>query len=471
VVGQKTNVRRRLGRAALVLVLAVICVVAALPAIMSSPAFHRVLTTRLTKDIAGNLTVDRMRLRWNSDPEIDGLRFSAPDNRPVLVVDECRCERSLFQLVTDRSTFGTIRFVRPTLYLLINKANNNIAAAVRPKTEREFISDRVEDLRKLGEKISGKIQIKDGRFVFQSAADRPKIELAPYNVRLAVHPTANGAGRRVVMEPGEVFHEIELTQDLCNDLIKYAAPVLARNTWVKGSVSLSTDGGVFPIDDLAQSTMSGRLTLHEITAGPGPIVTEIARVLEVADEIRLVDQSAITFKLANRQVSHQGLRFQIGQFAVETEGTVHQDETIKLVARIHFPEVPKRSGELARRFAGRELQIPVGGTLDDPRIDWAAMLEDHPFLDPFIQRVLDPDDTPVLDLLRDIQQRRSQRLQGANPPSGDEPRPLARRLLQNFLGRDLLDGDTGDLLDGDTDGDTGAMKTNRDKTGDGSGPP
>jgi hypothetical protein len=436
-------------RIVLLLLLLLLGFVAALPSLVSLPAFHRQFTERLTANIAGTLTLERLFLRWRAAPQMDGLQFSAPDGRPVLLVDECRCERSLFALLTDRTSFGKLRLVRPTLHLLIDERGNNIADAVRPKTETEFLRERVEDLKKLNEKAAGNVHIEDGHFVFQSGPDRPTVELADFNVRLAVLPAdQSGASRRLVLQPGDVFRDIQLTRDLCNDLIKYAAPVLARNTWVQGSVSLTTGGGTFPADDLAQATMTGQLTVHEITAGPGPIVTEIARALEIVDEIRLVDQSVIEFELANQHVRHQGLRFEIGRLAVETAGSVGFDETVELVATIVFPAATEGTGELARRLAGRKIQVPIGGTIGDPRIDWAAVLEDHPFLDQLIERVLDPDDTPVLDVLRDLRQRRRQRLESGQ--SGPLDRPLGRRLLQNLLNNDnqaapALRRETGDV--------------------------
>jgi hypothetical protein len=401
-----------------------------LPTLLSLPAFHSFAAGKLTENIAGDLTLQRLRLRWLSPGSLAGVRFAAPDGRPVLEVEQCLGDRSLLQLMMERSTIGTLRLIDPTVHLLLDENGNNIAAAVHPKTEQEFLRERLEDLKALKNKPHARVTIERGRFVFQASPGREPVTLEPFDIGLTIEPVPETDSAIIHLEPAVVFHRLELSRALCDDLLKFAAPALADASWVRGMISMEIYSGSFPVDNLAAGELTGKLTIHEITAGPGPIVAEIAAALGVMPEIRLVDESEIEFEMRDRQVMHRGMLFQLGGFDLETSGTVHLDESVNLIAQIVFPEAADGAGELARRLAGKKMRLPIAGTLSRPRLDWSAIMQDHPLLDEFVENVMDPDETPILDVLRDVRQRRQQGQNGQQ-----SSRPLGR-LLRSLLSRD-----------------------------------
>ena len=363
---------------------------------------------------------------------VRGVRFAAADGTPVLEVVECVGDRSLWRLLGDQTTFGTLVLNRPVVRLALDPdKKNNIARAVEPAIQE------LDDVRELLQRdipfsIIGRVELREGQFVFQRSPERPEVMIDIADVALKVKATEDGAIRHLSLEPGPLLERQELTPDLCNDLVKFAAPVLAESTWTQGSLSLDTDGGEFPLREPIAWELRGRLTIHDITAGTGPLATEIARLYRLPEQVQLVDESVIEFGLTDGVVQHDGLEFQLGKLRVVSEGQVRLDESMQLVSRIVFPAADESSSELARRLAGRHIQLPIAGTLTAPRLDWQRIAVDHPFLDEFVARLLDPDDTPVLDVLRDIRQRR----RDLPPEPGD--RLPGRRLLRMLLDSDKV---------------------------------
>ncbi len=383
---------------------------ALLPLVVSHPSVYQRMANRLVSDVAGELRINRVHIRWWKPIVAEGVRFADPQDRPVVEANKLSCDRSLLRLLTDRSSFGTIRLSSPHIYLLLDGPTSNIGEAVRPKSELEFLREGMDQLRKLDLHAAGELYVDDGQFIFQADPKMPRLDVGRFQMHASVAPDLGPENpRRLLLHPGILLDNTELTRELSRDLVSYVAPTLANCGWVEGSFSLHGDGGVFPLTDMNQATMKGRLVVHNVSAGPGPIVTAIAKVLQLKDEVRLVDDSEIEFEMANQQVHHHGLKFQIDQLTMETEGTVFFDQTIDIRIRIHFPETPQREGPLAKQLAGREIRLPVTGTMSEPRLDWKSAMEEHPFIDDLLDRVINPDETPVLDLLRGLRERRRKR--------------------------------------------------------------
>ena len=252
--------------------------------------------------------------------------------------------------------------------------------------------------------------------------------MQPFGVTAFIHPRTGDSGPVVAIEPCQIADRILLSRELCNDLLKYVAPVLAETAWVQGAFSASIDGGTFPLEDIEQSTLQGRIEIHQIAAGPGPIISQIAKLIGAPDSIQLVDESKIEFQMSNGSIRHSGLRFQLGRFAVETSGVVQLDESMQLIVAIHFPQEDASGTELGARLAGRVMQLPVTGTLSQPRIDWRQLAEQHPLLDEWIiHRMQHPEQTPILDALREFSSR------GKNRGSSPSDRPVLRRLFPGVM--------------------------------------
>ncbi len=419
---------RRLARVAAFLLAALCLLAALLPRILSMPVCHRLVTGRMAREVAGHLDVGRLHLRWLTPPVIEDLRFAAPDDQPVLELSRCRVTRSLWSFLCDSSTFGELRLEQPTFYLLLNGSTSNLSEAIKPTRVDEVPAKALRFVESIEHPAAGKIIVHNGRFVFQSAPRRDPVELLPFGVSATIHPRTTRAGPVVTIEPCQLADGIVLSRPLCNDLLKYVAPVLADATWVQGAFSAQVDAGTFPLDDVQHSKLRGRITIHQIAAGPGPIISEIAKRIGTPDAIQLVDESQIEFQMSDRSIRHSGLRFQLGRFAVETSGTVGLDESMQLAVDIHFPPEDASGSELGERLAGRILTLPITGTLSQPRIDWRQLAEHHPLLDEWIaNRLQHPEQTPVLDALRQF------RRGNATVDPAPSPRPILRRLFPGVM--------------------------------------
>ena len=161
---KRASGRRRLARVAVFLVSGLCLLVVLLPRILSLPVCHRMLTRRIADDVAGNLEVGRVQLRWLTPPVIEGVRFAAPDNRPVLELDRCLVTRSLWSFCRDPSTFGELRLEQPTFFLLLNGHTSNLSEAIKPTRVDEVPAKAIKFVESIEHPAAGRILVRNGRF-------------------------------------------------------------------------------------------------------------------------------------------------------------------------------------------------------------------------------------------------------------------------------------------------------------------
>lgn len=193
----------------------------------------------------------------------------------------------------------------------------------------------------------------------------------------------------ILLPKGQVVQQVRVTPELCARALKYVAPILAEATVAEGNFSIQLDGARIPLADTAnKSDVAGQMLVHSVQVKPGPLADQfillgrqIAAIVarkqpptETRDEklLSLANQT-VDFRLAKGRVYHQGLEFMAGEVPVRTSGSVGLDETLSLVAEVRILDQWVSQEPILSGFKGQSLQIPIEGTLTQPRVDRRAM--------------------------------------------------------------------------------------------------
>jgi hypothetical protein len=94
----------------------------------------------------------------------------------------------------------------------------------------------------------------------------------PIDVELRLAHTPSGEASEWTLQPTTVLEEALLEPAVAQGVLAYIAAVLADATRTRGRFSLALDGGTFPVGVPEKSTFSGKLTMHAVDLGPGPLV-------------------------------------------------------------------------------------------------------------------------------------------------------------------------------------------------------
>lgn len=418
------KLRRRIFPAAFLLLLVL---VALFPYYAVVQPFRDLVLRAVLPRINGTVTSGGASLGWLSAVEFRDIEVRSPDGTPVLNVPRLLGDRPVWRYLIG-GEIGNLRLERPQLSIVMFERGSNVGqlfAADPERPEGPLVSPDLS----LG------LDIVDGILSFRSRGAPEPWTVDGFNLALALQPSTepNGEQPDLILREKAELKRAPVTPAMCDDLLKYIAPVLAEATDVSGEVSIELDKWRSPLWELHKGQCSGRLVVHTVDVGSGPLVRALIRQLNLPP-VRLADESPVEFQMADGRVHHQNLAFGVGQLLVHTHGSVGLDQTLDLDAEIPMPAETLRGVPLPESLKTRTLRLPVRGTLREPKIDPVELGTSNADLlltalgefvrkrasedGTLLKRLLDPkatDETPLLDRIRQrplldrFRQRREQR--------------------------------------------------------------
>ena len=370
------------------IILGVMALVALAPTLLSLPPCRDAVLRRASVMGPARISASHLKLRWLSPPEIRRLRLSTPDGVPLVTVANVSADLPLWRWILAPHRLGHIQLAKPEVSLFFDASGNS-------NFSRTFGSNGTYSVSDLSEKITLTCDLRDGRFHFHRAPDASAWTLGPLNLTVGLERPASGAATSsVVIEPGVLIDDLELTPEISNDILKYIAPVLADASSVEGNFSLLLEEARLPLSDLSSAHIKGIFNIHAVHVGANNLVKQILIGIGLPGSIQLIEESPVHFEMAEGAVWHQGLRFEVGTLSVETSGYVGLDQSLDLVATVTLPEFGKRDSLLADSLSRRQIKIPIQGTLSAPLASGSGLLDEgRELLSELMPNLFDPNAT------------------------------------------------------------------------------
>jgi hypothetical protein len=367
---------------------------------------------------------------------VEQLELGSSQGEPTLRIESCETDQTLFARLLGGRQLGTVRISDPTLYYTLDRDGiSNVTrtfARVEPEMERDRTTEEL--LKRASNSVALSCEIHRATFVYRARPERPEWSLGGLSTTAKLYPGEASGGGVLVVEPGRLVDHLELTPEICRDLLQYVAPALAGTSWVEGRFTMEMREMRLPLEDPRVGKIDGTLTIHSVRAGPGPLVTGILSLFEIPNAIQLIEESPVTFELVDQRVHHTGLQFGAGEFHVSTSGSVGLDESLDLIAEVQLPTFSSDRRPVLQALSGKAIRIPIKGTLARPEVDknyWQDAIAD--LTNGALQPMLDENATwldivtSANELRKDLRQRREVSGANANPPAR---RPRLRELLR-----------------------------------------
>ncbi|MBL8864320.1 MAG: hypothetical protein JNK93_02030 [Planctomycetia bacterium] len=188
-------------------------------------------------------------------------------------------------------------------------------------------------------------------------------------------------GGELSFAKGKIVDQAKLTPTACADAIGYVLPAFARSTETSGTISFELDSSRIPLADPEKGTMTGRLTLHEVQIGPGPVIAEIAQLAGAKSSTFSLNKDnkpqVVNVKLENGWVHHDNLTLATKNFTMVTSGRVSVNGDLEMMADLPLPDTDlgpllKNNPKIREALAKKRIQLPVRGTIHKPKLDPGA---------------------------------------------------------------------------------------------------
>jgi translocation and assembly module TamB len=201
--------------------------------------------------------------------------------------------------------------------------------------------------------------------------------------KVRVEPTVKflPAGSELSFARGRIVDQAKLTPAACADAIGYVLPAFARASETSGTISFDLDSSRVPLANPEGGTMTGRLTLHEVQVGPGPVLAEVMQLAGAKSTTFSLNKDnkpqTVNVKLENGWVHHDNLTLATKSFTMTTSGRVSVNGDLEMVADVPLPDsdlgpLLKNNPKIREALAKKRIQLPVRGTIHKPKLDPGA---------------------------------------------------------------------------------------------------
>ncbi len=194
---------------------------------------------------------------------------------------------------------------------------------------------------------------------------------------------------KISQKPQTVLDHVAITPEMCSGWLKYIAPLVSEVAAVQGQLSLEIERAEISPFNYLDQTVAGKLFVHGANVGPGPLSDQligIARQIRAMRKGLTLDPSTInddlwvqmpeqkiSFTVDQGNITHRDVQLKIGDVLVTTSGAVSLDGKLQMVARVPIQQQWVAENQLLASLAGQTLDVPIGGTLQQPRLDFSSI--------------------------------------------------------------------------------------------------
>lgn len=367
--------RRRWLRRLLVLAVVLLVAVAAAPYLLARAPFRDWLLGAALSQLNGTVRSGGATFDWFQPVALYDFEIIDPAGQPLLRVPVVRGNVELWRLLVSPSNLGVFRIERPRLEIVLHQGGSNLKDLLAQLDQDQ--DDSPDDANRLIGGATVGVDLVSGTVVVRRSDSPRSWDAREIRISARVERAPDGRTRQLVVEPGRILDHTTITPEVCDDFLKFFAPTMAKVTRAGGTFSLDLDRYRVPLDEPDRGEVAGRLTLHEVKAGPGPMVDEIAALFGVVDASQLAQEQEIRFELREGRMYHEGMALTVGPMGIASKGFVRlDDQSLAVALSVRLPQFANQTAPLRAALSGETITLPIGGTLAQPKID-ASVLRDN----------------------------------------------------------------------------------------------
>jgi len=369
VVAEQPPRRRRWLRAALVTLAALSVLIALAPTIAQFGPLRSWILRQATPGLNGDISAEQASFGWFSPVNVSGLTIRDAEGATVIDVPELNFNSTLWTLVTGDRDLGRLRVrdLRVNVHVY-GKGDTNLHRVFGGMRSQGNLLDRLR-----GRTLD--IEIEDVKIRVRAPNAKGDWQAGDINFLGRLEPTGKDGAPQLLVRKCKLLDRTELTPGFCNDVLSFILPPMAGAASTEGAVSIDLNDGVIPLAEPRKLNVSGAVTIHDVAIGPGAItqsLTDFLATLKAPSKLKLANNSVVQFAVADEHVTHHGLEFGVPQVHVRTEGTVGFDRTLDLVAEVVLALGEDEKRPYLSALGNRNLRVPITGTFDEPKINFAA---------------------------------------------------------------------------------------------------
>lgn len=218
VIVKRTHRRDKVVRRLLILLLLLGMLAFAAPAMISQTSLrNRFLASALPPE-AGSLTTAGASFGWLTPVSLSGVTVTDPAGNVVLHAESLALEKTLLDLIGDKTNLGTIRIHKPVVYAVVRPDGSNIEDLIAALDADEPAPPNApqQPQQQEGETKPFAIEITGGSIAVTDAITRETVVHDPIDAKLNITPAGlthlatNGFAHAIVLAPGQPLPQLPI---------------------------------------------------------------------------------------------------------------------------------------------------------------------------------------------------------------------------------------------------------------------
>jgi hypothetical protein len=337
-----------------------------LPNILALRFFRQIFLNLAFSRVNTRATVGDLSLSWFSPISMSDLKLQ-PENtdRAAVTVPQLVGDLPLWRQVFGHN-LGTIRITQPELYVHFNREGTNLTRLIRGMANMS-----------LGNR-GANLEISDARILLQGESSSEPWPIEKMNLNLTLTPAGESTSGvpTVHGQHAQLLNEMNLTPEVCNDLLKFITPPLFQATRTSGKVSLELDDFDWPLGKPDAAKVNGRLTLYSVDVVPGPVIQLLNNLFQSRSgslAMQIAKDDVVSFSMHDGRVYHENLTFRMAAMQVEmlvhSHGSVGLDESLDIFIEFQFPglETADLTNHPFMKLLSQKPSVHITGTLSQPQ--------------------------------------------------------------------------------------------------------
>ena len=204
-----------------------------------------------------------------------------------------------------------------------------------------------------------------------------KLEATANGGQLKLQPTIDLRKQPYILslpQKSYVLKDVEITDAMAERLLALIHPLFKGSTKAEGQIDLYMNHFDWPLakQNRNDASFAGTLSLRGVRINSTNLLSGLLSLISMGGSQLEIDNLDVEFVARNGRIKTSPIRFEIGGYPVELNGSVGFDKSIDYIATL--PITPALVGNDAFGFLeGATIDVPIRGTSSDPNFNEAVM--------------------------------------------------------------------------------------------------
>jgi hypothetical protein len=187
--------------------------------------------------------------------------------------------------------------------------------------------------------------------------------------------TREDGGFTLLLSEGSSIRDAEVNDEVSHRFLSFVVPVMDQATRVHGRVSVDLERAEFPLGEGAsqKAVVEGRVVFRDVEfVARGPLAHDIFALMGNSNQSTLRLDQPVVLSISEGKIHQRGLAVPIPIIKTQFElaGWIDFDRNLALTASLPLtPQMFEGLPLLADVIGGTRINVPVGGTLSQPKVD------------------------------------------------------------------------------------------------------